>query len=538
MKQYLVKRKKELGITILVTIISAAINVYAGYSLTFLLSDETLGDLNTLIQQGIIVSLLFGVAILSSYLKVRVVAKTIATLNTDVRSRISVNITKMNFDEYNQKETGNYVSWYTNDVEKLKDAGFSPFFDLFENAFGGAFALIAITLLNKYLAAISIILFAFLFVFPKVFERMISREAENLSKHQEKFTEALKDIIMGVNTLRIMNLNQLFLDKIRFASKKIEAHKCKYIYLVFGVRSLNGIVNAISQIILVVVTVFLVTLNVVSIGAVISIANLSGVFFSSILSFINGIVNIKSSKMIFNKFNPKHEPDVEKRSLDCSIEVIDCKNISFKYGDRAIFEDVNLKLEKGRKYVVVGESGAGKSTLSKIIIGLIDRYEGDIFYNGINRKEISDVSIFDKISYIDQDVYLLAGTIKDNICMGQEYTQQELQDVLNKCRLTPFLANKEMGLSTIIEEGGKGLSGGEKQRIALARMLIRNPEILLIDEGFSAIDKQNSKEILMSLMNDSQLTVFMITHHLDSDIKILVDNVYTVGENKVYSEVG
>ena len=183
-----------------------------------------------------------------------------------------------------------------------------------------------------------------------------------------------------------------------------------------------------------------------------------------------------------------------------------------------------MDFKKNGKYAIVGKSGRGKSTILKIIMGIIKDYDGDVLYDGIIRQRALDRNM----SYISQDVYLFNASIKENICMGGDFSDKAINDVIIKSSLYNDIKNFTDGIDTLVGENGANISGGEKQRIALARSLINGKEIILIDEGTSSLDRENRRLIEENLLKDKNLTIIMVSHNLDETSKELFDKIYEI----------
>lgn len=167
----------------------------------------------------------------------------------------------------------------------------------------------------------------------------------------------------------------------------------------------------------------------------------------------------------------------------------------------------------------MGESDSGKTTLTKIILGLLLGYTGNVWYGEQEQKMVNAESLYDHIAYVDQQVYLFQDTVRFNITLGKPYTDEEIMEVVRKCCLEEYVLSLPDGLDSIIMENGKNLSGGQRQRIALARALIREVQYIILDEGTSALDAQTAEEIESELMTIPDLTLLTITHNLRSSGK-------------------
>ena len=197
--------------------------------------------------------------------------------------------------------------------------------------------------------------------------------------------------------------------------------------------------------------------------------------------------------------------------------------------------DISFEVKNGETIAFVGPSGAGKSTLVKLLVGLYRPNEGSIYYNNINGNEFDIDELRNQIGFVTQDTQLFAGTIKENLLfVNPEATDQDLSTALKKSSATALIERAEDGLDTVIGEGGFKLSGGEKQRIAIARALLRKPHLLIFDEATSALDSITEEEITTTIRDISeqkeQITV-LIAHRLSTIMH--ADRIYVLERGKV-----
>ena len=207
-------------------------------------------------------------------------------------------------------------------------------------------------------------------------------------------------------------------------------------------------------------------------------------------------------------------------------KAISVEHLDFGYGEKKVLEDLTLTFRKGKKYALTGPSGCGKSTLLKLILGWLPDYQGAIRFDGKDAKDYTPEQLQQQMSYIAQDVYLFNTTIRDNITLGEDFTEEEMEKALRDSALAGDLANMPLGLDTPVGEEGASLSGGQRQRVAIARALIHNRSILLVDEGTSALDQKNASIVEESLLANPELTLLLVSHHLSPERRRQFDGVY------------
>ncbi len=299
------------------------------------------------------------------------------------------------------------------------------------------------------------------------------------------------------------------------------------------IDSVNALLKFVSPTILLFVGIYLANENIISIGAIISIYSLGNTFFGLSSSVLNMWTSFINSGVIFDRLvdiikceEEKDERDAVFTKLEGNIKL---KNIEFKYtkDSQPVLKNLNLSIEKGMKVAIVGKSGSGKSTLAKLLVGLYEPSEGDIFFDDIELKKWKKNELRRQIGIVPQDITLFNNSIYNNIIMNRG--NLGLDEVKRACQIAHIseeIENMPMGYNTEISELGLNLSGGQRQRIALARAMIGNPSILLLDEATSSLDNINERKVSEELKKMGT-TQIIIAHRLstiiDADLIIVLD---------------
>ena len=204
-------------------------------------------------------------------------------------------------------------------------------------------------------------------------------------------------------------------------------------------------------------------------------------------------------------------------AINADVGEIAIKNLSFQYGERKIIDDLSLSIKKGEKIAFVGESGSGKSTLIRILLGLLKYNQGEVRLGDMELKEICLNNLYDRVSYLSQDAPVFDGTIKENLVFEKQVSVEQMLGVLSEVQLSHLVENLAEGLNTEIGEKGTCLSGGEKQRLALARLWFEDSELVILDEATSAMDNLTEENVMKSVMQKMKnKTVIAIAHRLNS----------------------
>ena len=204
-------------------------------------------------------------------------------------------------------------------------------------------------------------------------------------------------------------------------------------------------------------------------------------------------------------------------AINADVGEIAIKNLSFQYGERKIIDDLSLSIKKGEKIAFVGESGSGKSTLIRILLGLLKYNQGEVRLGDMELKEICLNNLYDRVSYLSQDAPVFDGTIKENLVFEKQVSEEQMLEALSEVQLSHLVENLAEGLNTEIGEKGTCLSGGEKQRLALARLWFEDSELVILDEATSAMDNLTEENVMKSVMQKMKdKTVIAIAHRLNS----------------------
>lgn len=199
---------------------------------------------------------------------------------------------------------------------------------------------------------------------------------------------------------------------------------------------------------------------------------------------------------------------------------------------------LQLTVRKGEKLALIGASGCGKSTLVKLLSGDYGGYQGEICYDGMELRRIDIRKLRKMIAVIHQKTFIFNDTIRYNICLGEQFSEDEFSDALRLSGVDKFVPYIADGVDGVCGEDGANLSGGQKQRIALARALIRGIDFMILDEGVSAIDVETANEIEQELLDMDNLTLLTITHRIKDGLLGCYDKVLYMSEGRIVEKQG
>ena len=218
-------------------------------------------------------------------------------------------------------------------------------------------------------------------------------------------------------------------------------------------------------------------------------------------------------------------------------DVFKIESLTMAYGDYVVMRDLDFSVKRGEIFFIIGGSGCGKSTLLKILLGWLPGYQGKVLYDERDVRDYTPEQLQQKMSYIEQNVFLFNTTIRENITLGEHFTDEQMEKALRDSALAGDLANMPKGLDTPVGEEGNALSGGQKQRVAIAGVVAMRPDCLILDEATAMLDPRGREQVMQTihhLNKDMGITVVSITHYMEEAAQ--ADRVLVMSGGKVVME--
>jgi ATP-binding cassette, subfamily B, bacterial len=350
-------------------------------------------------------------------------------------------------------------------------------------------------------------------------------------------TESLRNIEL-VKSLGLTQQEVERLNKNTYKILGLELSKVKSIRSISFVQ--GTLVNTLRQVILFII-MWLIFRNEMDAGQLVTMQVFSFFIFGPLQEIGNIMLTYREAEASLTNFDilMKKEPELEPTNPIPlgSIEKLSFDDVTFKHrtASHNAIENISFDVKKGETIAFVGPSGSGKSTLMKLLVGLYRPEKGKIYYNGSNETEIHFDDLRKQIGFVTQDTNLFSGTIKENLMFVNPTANDiQLNEALTKASCTYLLSRAEKGIDTMIGEGGLKLSGGEKQRLSIARALLRQPKLLIFDEATSALDSLTEEEITDTIRNISshqeQITI-LIAHRLSTIMH--ADRIYVLEKGDI-----
>ncbi len=470
----------------------------------------------------------YGFYFILATLKNILQAHIVRVLNNNVRHDLSLSLLGKSYAEYHSLDTGEYISWLTSNVKQIERLAWEPFFSCINNSALIVWCILALISLDWIMLVVGVVSAIVMLVIPKLFRKRMERLGEACAIAEAESVSKLKDLISGLDMLRFFNRIDRFLHQSNAISDQVEIPNYRRSCTQVGISSLTGALSVFLQILQQVVTVVLALHGRIILGAMSSASNLTAGITNGLRTITDHRMSLASAKPYFKNITV-HEaevPDGTVAEMEPIKSKITVENLSFCYGKQTVLQDLSLEFKKGGKYALTGPSGCGKSTLLKLLLGWLPNYCGTIRFDGRDARDFTTEQLQQQMSYIGQTVFLFNSTIRDNITLGEMFTDAQMEKALRDSALAGDLASMPDGLDTVVGEEGSNLSGGQKQRVAIARALIHDRSILLVDEGTSALDRENADIVEKSLLSNPELTLILVSHHLTAERKKQFTQVY------------
>lgn len=459
--------------------------------------------------------------------------KAIRRMNNRLRLDMAASLARMNHQQYHGQGSGEYLSQLTNDVNQVENLVWENFYQCISIVASVVFSLVALVSLHWSLAFFAVLAAIVMLNVPKLFGSKMETLGTECTQKQAQGTANMKDLVSGLEVLRSFGRIDRYMEGMGAASDQVEQPKYRLMWMKNLAQNGIGMLSILVQVMLNFVIGFLSIRGVIIQSALMGGGNLCGAVSNGLGSWGRFQLAFSAAKPYFEKITVRAEdlkyPAEEERRI---VDTITLENVSFGYGEKQVLDRESFCFEKGGKYALTGPSGCGKSTVLKLILGWLPDYRGSICFDGRDAREFSPEQIQQQMSYIEQDVFLFNTTIRDNITLGEELLGDALEKAVQDSALAGDLANMPLGLDTPVGEDGSNLSGGQKQRVAIARALIHNRSILLVDEGTSALDQKNADIVEKSLLENPELTLILVSHHLTPQRKAQFTKVFELRNTK------
>lgn len=500
------------------------------------------------------------------------------SLKRDVFSAL-MNRSVTDFDSGNSAE---YMNELSNNLNQFENVYWDNSLCLMESLISFCGAAAICIALQPALLVLMILLALLSMGVTRLSASPLEKSMESFAKNAESYTTEIRDDFAGFRLIRSYGILSLILQKHDRKNRAMEDANRRNVYCRLFCAYAGNFVGLLSTVLVMAMAAYFALKGRFSAGMVIAFGHLIGNIISPIVSMPTIIANFRASRPLLERFRKLLGSMEEGRSMDNkhsmeeghsaeepsqmgktsrgetkaigkrmameekhSVEEknspenthgsktirfrdkITLHKVSFGYReDRNVLDGLSYSFQAGKHYAVVGKSGCGKSTLLSLLLGYYPDYSGSISYDGTELRELTRECLGSIVAYVSQDTFLFQDTIANNITLYDEkYTLQEVEAAVEQAGLAELVASLPEGLSTLIGENGRNFSGGEKQRLSLARALLRKSRVLLLDEFTANLDRETARKIEERIMGFDDKLIITVTHRLEPDMRPRYDGI-------------
>lgn len=516
MHKYLLKDKRNLIGYMLVAPISAACEVGLAYAMAAALDYAMAGALGQFGKYAVIYILYILLSSAADRWTARQFYKVIANSIAALKNDIHKHIISMQYPEFQKASTAEYLTLLTTKTETLRNSYYTPLLHMYLQVLEFAAAFIGMIFLNPILGMYVIVLSFAQMGLPLLLVPMIERNGKNDAVNSTRYTSALKEMLSSFMTMKLFHIEKNLEKRQREFNASAEQAKCvSKCTNRLSYELSQGIANLMFLGIYLLGAV-LVLKGAMTVPGVVAASQLMVYIATPLTQISETFAEIKSAKAVSGEIQKLFEIPadddgvVNKSELSGQLTV---KDLSFSYSGRQILQNVNFTFEKGKKYLILGESGSGKSTLLHLIGNLYRDYTGEILLDDCDIRTIQKNDYAHLVVYLPQEPFIYNDTLEANVRLYENADDEEVMKAIEQSGLLPYVEKSEQGIFTKVgEEAGK-MSGGEKQRLSIARALLRKGEILLLDECTSHLDAETSRHIEETVFGLENRMVLYVAHN-------------------------
>ena len=512
LKSYIFLYKKILLFFLVLTILASLFSLLNSFYLSSLYNQKNNYHI------VLFLFLLFSVfKIITDYIRNSIVFDFDNNFDSKLTNNIYKKILSLPLKYHHSRPVGDIMS-RVNDLSSIKEFINFVSFSLITDFLFVIIIFIIIFFINKLLFLL-LIIFALTYMFVYLlFRDKIYSMSLILKEKNSEVNSYLIESILGIDTIKNFNIEKE--RKLRFKSKYNNLLKLnvKYNKFILSIELFQNFIMTISNVFILFVGIKLVNKGLLLFSNLIIINSLLIYFFISLKNIIYFDRILIDSKNSYNRLEDllDEEEDNNNKSNFNFNNNIEFKNVAYSYDSYNIFENLSFNIDKGDFVFVKGDSGVGKSTLFKILTKQINDYKGKVIIDNTNIKNLSLNDIRNNICFVSQNEIIFTDTILNNITLFKEVTKKELEKVIRITGIYKFLKEKNISLNFLLEENGHNISGGERQRILLARALLQNKKILILDETTNGIDVLSEENIVRKVKEEYDVTLILISHRYDN----------------------
>lgn len=506
-------------------LIQQILDLVAGEQIAFSLSQLTLITVSCIAGIG-------AIFVCAYFSTPRFISRAIGQYKTYVFEQLS----KKSISAFSSENTSLYLSALSNDATAIENNYLSNLFEIIEQSLMFVAALVMMFCYSPPLTVVSVALSLLPIVVSILTGSRVAAAEKEVSNRNETYMSTLRDSLVGFSVVKSFRAERQMCRIFAEGVRQVSDAKEKRRKISILIQMFSSIASIIVQLGVFLVGAYLALAGKgVTVGTVLVFVQLLNYVLTPITQIPTYLAECNAAKALIQKLadalheNIREEGVTEQRLLTDGIHLQD---VSFGYeAGKPVLQGISFTFQAGKSYAIVGASGSGKSTLLNLLIASHSGYTGSIRYDDVELRQISSESLYEMVSVIQQNVFLFHSSIWDNITMFSDFPREEVERAITLSGLSALIAAR--GEQDLCGENGSVLSGGEKQRISIARSLLKKSQVLLVDEATAALDAQTAFQVSNAILDLHRLTRIVVTHCLDENLLKRYDCVLTLKNGRI-----
>lgn len=492
-------------------------------------------DYRELLEKGLLAAVFSAGVFVFEWISRKSQANVVRHIEKDLRSQLMHKLFHISAGQFEKKGLAYYLSKFTTDINIILNDGVNNLYGMMMQFVFVVVAVIYLLCAEPFIllivAAVSIVQFGV----PNLLKKKIASSRKEYTEALEVYLDGVKSDLGGHKVVRTFDAVKQILGKqeklIDFVCRKNE-YSSRTLY---WAQALASLVNNGAFLIVLGSCMFFVAAGRITVGEVVAITNMMNFVLTPCKTIANGMIQLKAMEKVKAELEALLEQESEndhKETLEENIKEICLDNVSQKISESFSLDKLTLTFEKGKKYAIVGKSGSGKSSIIKLLTEYGEDYTGQVLVNGQELSRLNKESILHVSPVCHQQTYLFNDTVFHNVALYQSYSKDEVAEALRKAGIYDTIRRLPEGVDEVIQENGKNFSGGELQRIALARLFLRRKAMTFLDEITSGLDNATAYEIEKRLL-DEDMTIINITHRYNKALLQKYSEIIVMDAGKI-----
>ena len=466
------------------------------------------------------------------FLSERLKAANIKHIMLRIRGGIMRGVLEKDLSDYQQKNSAEYIAFFSQNLSDFEENYLQNLVSIYDSFTGMVIAVFLLFYINPFIAVISIAAMSIPGLIPKFFGENLCILQEDMMRNTAGYHVKIKDIFSGYEIIRAYRAEKQMEELHHDSSVLLENSKARTADTMACLYALANMASIAVQFLIMSLAGIFAVRGSITIGSIIAVTQLTGQVISPAFQLSAKISQLKGVRPVCEQMEANLLPADAgelKADLPEMERTLTLEDVSFAYDNAVVIDHVSLQFERGRKYAVVGRSGSGKSTLLKLLAGYYDSYAGRIVTDGESDRKTG-------AAWIHQEVFLFDDTIRNNITLYKPYDEDEIKRACHLAGLDDVLGRLPAGLDTEAAENGSRFSGGERQRIAVARAILHRKNLFLLDEATSALDSETTEFVEDSILSLENVTCIAVTHKLTPESLRKYDEILVMEHGKIVEQ--